>query len=46
VEKFPLIAFPKLWNSLEDVALKSISNKIEFNNKLNPLIPRRAFMHG
>jgi hypothetical protein len=34
VEKFPLISFPKLWNSLEYASLKSISSKIEFNNKL------------
>jgi hypothetical protein len=34
VEKLPLISFPKLWNSLEDATLKSISNKIEFNKKL------------
>jgi hypothetical protein len=33
VEKFPLVTYPKLWNNLEDAALKGISNKIEFNNK-------------
>jgi hypothetical protein len=34
IEKFPLIAFPRLWNSLSDATLKSISSKTEFNIKL------------
>jgi hypothetical protein len=34
IEKFPLFAFPKLWNNLEDAPLKGISSKIEFNIKL------------
>ena len=33
-DNFPLVLFPQLWNNFDDVSIKSIVSKTEFNSKL------------
>ena len=33
-DNFPLVLFPQLWNNFDNVLIKSIVSKTEFNSKL------------
>jgi Reverse transcriptase (RNA-dependent DNA polymerase) len=37
-ERFPLTSFAKAWNEFDDFEIKSIHNKLDFNNKLKQFL--------